>query len=131
MSESSPPASTPVLTRPARIAGVAVGALAAVAIVAAAVRQSPRGAIGPAVPDPGRRRVLVVLADPLEDPEAVERVAGAVKAEAPARVRQRRRWGRGDLPAAPLIEGLLGGRGGDTGLVQDAVAFGVPDEAFG
>ena len=65
--------------------GVAVGALAAVAIVAAAARQSPRGTIGP-TGEPGEKRVLVVLADPLEDPAAVERVAAAVKGEAPAQV---------------------------------------------
>lgn len=65
--------------------GVAVGALAAVAIVVIAARQSPRGTIGPTV-EPGERRVLVVLADPLEGPAAVERVAAAVKGEAPAQV---------------------------------------------
>ena len=65
--------------------GVAVGALAAVAIVVVAARQSPRGTIGPTV-EPGERRVLVVLADPLEGPAAVERVAAAVKGEAPAQV---------------------------------------------
>jgi hypothetical protein len=66
--------------------GVAAGALVAVAIVFAAARQSPRGAIGPARRPAGDRRVLVVLADPLEDPATVERVAAAVKDEAPARV---------------------------------------------
>jgi hypothetical protein len=66
--------------------GVAAGALAAVAIVYAAVRQRPRGAIGSAESEPGRRRVLVVLGDPLEDPAAVEQVANAVKGEDPATV---------------------------------------------
>jgi hypothetical protein len=66
--------------------GVAAGALVAVAIVFAAVRQSPRGTIGPARRPAGGRRVLVVLADPLEDPATVERVAAAVRGEAPTRV---------------------------------------------
>lgn len=65
--------------------GVAAGALVAVAIVVVAVRMSPRGTIGPTV-EPGERRVLVVLADPLEEPAAVERVTAAVKGAAPARV---------------------------------------------
>jgi hypothetical protein len=65
--------------------GVAAGALAAVAIVVVAARQSPRGTIGP-TEEPGERRVLVVLADPLEEPAAVERVTTAVKGEAPAQV---------------------------------------------
>lgn len=65
--------------------GVAAGALVAVAIVVVAVRMSPRGTIGPAV-EPGERRVLVVLADPLEEPAAVERVTAAVKGAAPAQV---------------------------------------------
>ncbi|HET9197698.1 MAG TPA: hypothetical protein VFN92_05500 [Solirubrobacterales bacterium] len=58
--------------------GLAMGALAAAAIVVVAVRQRPRGAIGPREREPGRR-ILIVLAAPLEDPEAVERVAEAVK----------------------------------------------------
>lgn len=66
--------------------GVAAGALVAVAIVYAAVRQRPRGAIGSADTEPGRRRVLIVLGDPLEDPAAVEQVVDAVKGEDPATV---------------------------------------------
>jgi len=66
--------------------GVAAGALVAVAIVYAAVRQRPRGTIGSAESEPGRRRVLIVLGDPLEDPAAVEQVAEAVKGEDPATV---------------------------------------------
>jgi hypothetical protein len=64
--------------------GVAVGALVAVAIVVAAVRQRPQGAIEPAQGEGGGRRVLLVLADPLEDPKAVERVAAAVREGGPA-----------------------------------------------
>lgn len=65
--------------------GAAVGGLIAVAIVYLAVRQRPRGAIGPARPEPGRR-VLIVLGDPLEDPAAIERVAEAVRDEGRAQV---------------------------------------------
>jgi hypothetical protein len=54
--------------------GVAVGFLVASAIVFVAVQQRPRGAIG--LPPAGSgRRILVVLADPLEDPWAVEQVS--------------------------------------------------------
>ena len=66
--------------------GVAVGALVAVAIVVVAARQRPRGAIEPAWREPGGRRILVVLGDPLEKPEAVEQVVTAVKGGDPAKV---------------------------------------------
>jgi hypothetical protein len=59
-------------------AGVAVGALAAVGIVAAAVRQRPRGAIG--APAGAARRVLVVLGQPAEEPEVVRQIAAVVAA---------------------------------------------------
>ena len=64
--------------------GVAAGALAAVAIVAVAVNQRPRGPIGPSEAAPGRR-VLIVVGDPLEDPAAVEQVAAGIKGEDPAK----------------------------------------------
>jgi hypothetical protein len=59
--------------------GVAIGFLVAVAIVFLAVQQRPRGAIGlpPAPSDP--RRVLVVLADRLEDPQAIGRISDLVR----------------------------------------------------
>ena len=60
--------------------GLAMGALVAVTIVAVAVRQRPRGAIEPLERESGRR-TLVVLAEPLEDPAAVERIVAAVKRE--------------------------------------------------
>jgi hypothetical protein len=80
--------------------GVAAGALVAVAIVYAAVRQRSRGAIGSAASEPGRRRVLIVLGDPLEDPAAVEQVVAAVKGKdaatvmvlSPARISFLDRW---------------------------------------
>jgi hypothetical protein len=59
--------------------GVAAGALVAVAIVAVAVNMRPRGPIAP-IEDPPGRRVLIVVADPLEEPGAVERVAELVGA---------------------------------------------------
>jgi hypothetical protein len=57
--------------------GLPVGALVAVTIVFVAVRQKPRGAIEPATANRAERRLLVVIADPLEDPAAVEQVARA------------------------------------------------------
>jgi hypothetical protein len=65
--------------------GVAAGALAAVAIVAVAVNQRPRGPIGSVEDAPGRR-VLIVAGDSFEDPAAVEQVVTAVKEEGPAEV---------------------------------------------
>lgn len=60
--------------------GLATGALAAAAIVVLAARQRPRGAIEPREREPGHR-TLIVLADRLEDPDAVEQVASAVRSE--------------------------------------------------
>jgi hypothetical protein len=65
--------------------GVAIGALVAVAIVVAAVNQRPRGAIEPLEHTAGRC-VLIVVGDPLEEPDAVERVAKVVRADEPATV---------------------------------------------
>lgn len=60
--------------------GLAAGALVAVAIVVGAVRQRPRGAIGEAPSSDGRRRVLVVLGRPAEDPAVVQEIAATVAA---------------------------------------------------
>lgn len=87
--------------------GVAVGALVAVAIVAVAVRQRPREAIAPAEADPSGWRVLVVVADPLENPSAVSQVAGAIGDDggtrvmvlAPARIGFLDRWASDVEPA--------------------------------
>jgi hypothetical protein len=62
-------------------AGLAVGALAAVALVGAAARLVPRGPIVPKAGD-GRRRLLLVAAAPIDQPEAVRRVAEAVGGDA-------------------------------------------------
>jgi hypothetical protein len=61
--------------------GVGVGALVAVGIVFYAVRQRPQGPIGPAAGRAEGHRALIVLADRLEDPQAVERVASLVQAD--------------------------------------------------
>src|SRR6188472_613616 len=47
--------------------GLPIGALVAGALVVVAVRQRPRGGTEPAAADRAKRRVLVVIADPLED----------------------------------------------------------------
>lgn len=54
--------------------GLAVGALAASAVVVAAVRAAPRGPIVPAPLHDLRRHVLLVSRAPLEDPRAVEEI---------------------------------------------------------
>jgi len=71
--------------------GVAVGALVAVAIVVIAVRQRPRNAIGEPVADSARRRLLVVIGRPLDEPDAIREIAaearkGGAVAGAPAEV---------------------------------------------
>ncbi len=60
--------------------GVAMGALAAVAIVVVAVRQPPRGPLGEPVAGAERRRVLIVLGRELAEPEAVGELADLVAA---------------------------------------------------
>jgi len=58
--------------------GVGVGALVAVAVVMVAVRQRPRGTIGAAA-RPGRR-LLIVVARPVEDPRTVASIAALADA---------------------------------------------------
>lgn len=87
--------------------GVAAGAFVAVLIVAFAVRQRPREAIGPTGAGSDVRRVLVVVGDPLEDPSAIGQVAGAVGDDkrtivmvlAPARIGFLDRWASDVEPA--------------------------------
>jgi hypothetical protein len=57
--------------------GVAVGALAAVALVVVAVRQRPVEPIAPPHGSDGGRHVLIVAAEDVEDPADVERVTRA------------------------------------------------------
>jgi hypothetical protein len=88
--------------------GVGIGAFVAVGIVYAAVRLRPQGAIGPAPASADHQRVLVVLADRLEEPEAVERVSALIVGSgsrakvmllAPARIGFLDRWAS-DVEAA-------------------------------
>jgi len=78
--------------------GLPIGALVAGALVVVAVRQRPRGGTEPAAADRAKRRVLVVIADPLEDPVAVEQVSRAVAGDsqvvvlAPAQIGFLDRW---------------------------------------
>lgn len=88
-------------------AGVAMGALVAVAIVVVAVRQRPHDAIEPADGQPGGRRVLVVVGDPLEDRQAIGEISAALEGGsragvlvlAPARIGFLDRWAS-DVEAA-------------------------------
>jgi hypothetical protein len=59
--------------------GLAVGALAAASIVVMAVRHPPLHPIVPAPLTDFRRHVLVVVSAPLEDSEAIERIAQAAR----------------------------------------------------
>jgi hypothetical protein len=88
--------------------GVGMGALVAVAIVYVAVRLQPEGGIGPAPASADHQRVLVVLADRLEDPAAVEQVSSLIRDSgseakvmvlAPARIGFLDRWAS-DVEAA-------------------------------
>jgi hypothetical protein len=58
--------------------GLAAGALAVATIIVVAVRQRPRGPIGE-VTAGARRRLLVVIGQPLEDPEVIREIAGAAR----------------------------------------------------
>jgi hypothetical protein len=60
-------------------AGVAIGALAAVAILVIAVRQKPLGPIVSAPVEDSRRHVLIVAAAAVEEPTDVARVAAAAE----------------------------------------------------
>jgi hypothetical protein len=88
--------------------GVGMGALVTVAIVYVAVRLRPEGGIGPAPASADHQRVLVVLADHLEDPAAVEQVSSLIRDSgveakvmvlAPARIGFLDRWAS-DVEAA-------------------------------
>lgn len=64
--------------------GMAIGALDASAIVVMAVRHPPLYPIVPAPPHDLRHHILVVVDEPLEDGEAIERIAGASAPAEPA-----------------------------------------------
>jgi hypothetical protein len=61
--------------------GMAVGALAAAAILVIAARNPPLHPISPPSPDDFRRHLLVVLEGPLEDGEAIEAIARAARGD--------------------------------------------------
>lgn len=64
--------------------GVAVGALAVVALVVVAARQKPRGPIG-ATPERGAPyRVMLVVTEAVEEPAAVQRIAAMAGLEGEA-----------------------------------------------
>ncbi len=63
--------------------GLAVGALAATALIVLAARQKPREQIRPTAAQDHRRHVLVALSRPVESPEAVAAIAEAVGANDP------------------------------------------------
>lgn len=80
-------------------AGVAAGALAAVAIVAYAARQQPYEAIEPPLDASAKRHVLIVVAVPLEDLGAIAQISAALGREeagvmvlSPARIGFLNRW---------------------------------------
>jgi hypothetical protein len=91
-------------------AGLALGALVAVVLVYVAVRMRPRGGIGDS-PDPTvRRRLLVVVSRPVEDPVTTAAIAGEagvdgtrdlaeVRILAPARIGFLDRWASDLEPA--------------------------------
>lgn len=59
--------------------GVAVGALAVLALLTVAARQRPRGPIQPTGTSDRRRHVLLVATCAVEDPEAVREIAAAAR----------------------------------------------------
>ncbi len=61
--------------------GLAAGALAAVGIVILAARQRPRGAIGREVAGVERRRLLVVVTSPLDNPAAIQEITAIAEGD--------------------------------------------------
>ena len=59
--------------------GLAVGSIAVLAIVVFAIRAVPRGPIESAATEDGRRHVLIVSPDAVEDPADVARIARAAE----------------------------------------------------
>jgi len=83
--------------------GLALGALAVLAIVVVAIRQRPLGPIGTARANDGARHVLIVAAESVEDPDDVARITRVASIEdmdsedevrvlVPARIRFLDRW---------------------------------------
>lgn len=63
--------------------GLAMGALAAATLVVVAVRQRPRGTIGETVPS-DRRRLLLVISQPVEDADTIRAIVSEVRGSTPA-----------------------------------------------
>lgn len=63
--------------------GLAAGALAAVAIVIAAVRQRPRGALGRRANEADRRRFLIVASRPVEEMAVLDEIARTIGSSSP------------------------------------------------
>ncbi len=78
--------------------GVAVGALAVVALLVVAVRQRPRGPIGLEAAGDGRRHVLIVAVAAVEDPGDVEPIVRAAGIEG----------GAGDAEVRVLVPARIG-----------------------
>lgn len=72
--------------------GLAAGALAAVTIVVVAARQRPFERLGQATADLTRRRLLVVIASPIDDPATIDEIAAMAA-----------RSGTGSAPADVLV----------------------------
>lgn len=78
--------------------GLPIGALVAGALVVVAVRQRPHGTIESATAPRAEQRLLVVIADPLEDPATVEQISAAAAGDsavmvlAPAQIGFLDRW---------------------------------------
>jgi hypothetical protein len=81
--------------------GVALGALAVLALLVIAARQRPRGPIGE-LPQDGRHHLLLVVASPVDEPSAIQRITSEaglepgedaeVRVLAPARIGFLDRW---------------------------------------
>jgi hypothetical protein len=98
--------------------GVAIGALAAVALLVVAARQRPRGPIVPPSADDLRRHVLLVVTNPVEDPAAVRQMVhearlgddegdSEVLVLAPAHIRFLDRWASDLEPARQAAQRTL------------------------
>ena len=97
--------------------GLAVGALAAVALIVIAARARPQGPIAPPSGS-GRRRILLAAGVPVDEPAAVERIAAEagiggedepaqVRVLVPARSRFLDRWASDVRPAREAAQDRL------------------------
>jgi hypothetical protein len=114
--------------------GVAVGAMAVLALLVVAARQKPRGPIGSVPVDKGARRVLIVAAAAVEDPDDIARVVRELDLEGsdgddevrvlvPARIGFLDRWASDVEPARQSAQRQL------VGTVAALAKAGVAAEA--